>query len=149
MRTQKWDQRYMDLAKQVGSWSKDRGTKVGAVIVADAGQIIATGYNGFPRGVDDDVEARHQRPAKYQWTEHAERNAIYNAARSGVPTEGTTIYVPWFPCTDCTRAIIQSGIRLLVAYRPENDNPRWSEDFGVSLTMLTDAKVQIRWYTDE
>ena len=100
-----WDERFMEMARTIAGWSKDRSRKVGCVIVGPGKEIRASGYNGFPRDVNDDVEARHQRPAKYRWTEHAERNAIYNAARSGVSTMGCVIYLPWFPCMDCSRAI--------------------------------------------
>jgi len=58
------------------------------------------------------------RPAKYRWTEHAERNAIFSAARMGVSIVGATMYLPWFPCAECARAIVQSGIGALVAYQP-------------------------------
>jgi dCMP deaminase len=66
-------------------------------------EIRAIGDNGFPRGADDDLEARHARPAKHKWTEHAERNAIFAAARAGIPIDGCTMYLPWFPCMDCAR----------------------------------------------
>jgi dCMP deaminase len=73
------------------------------VIVRSDRLIRSVGYNGFVRGVDDDIASRHERPAKYSWIEHAERNAIYNAARFGVPLTGATCYVNWFPCIDRAR----------------------------------------------
>ncbi|MBT3703387.1 MAG: CMP deaminase, partial [Alphaproteobacteria bacterium] len=76
----KWDQRFLKLADEVATWSKDRSTQVGAVIVMKDRAPGPYGYNGFPRQIDDEAEERHNRPAKYKWTEHAERNAIYNAA---------------------------------------------------------------------
>src|ERR1700739_3518019 len=79
-----WDRRFMVLAASIGSWSKDRSAKTGCVIVGPDRLIRSTGFNGFVRGVDDEVAARHERPAKYSWTEHAERNGIYNAARLGI-----------------------------------------------------------------
>ena len=79
-----WDSRFMDLARHVGAWSKDRSRQVGCVVVGSDNSVRALGFNGFPRGLDDEKEQRHQRPAKYLWTEHAERNAIYSAARNGV-----------------------------------------------------------------
>src|SRR4051812_31931200 len=101
--TLKWDERFINLALHIAGWSKDESRKVGCLIVGPQGEIRSTGYNGFPRGVDDTLPGRNERPAKYQWTEHAERNAIYNAARVGTPLEGTSIYLPWFPCVDCAR----------------------------------------------
>ncbi|MCW8836697.1 MAG: CMP deaminase, partial [Rhodospirillales bacterium] len=76
----KWHVRFLQLAHQIASWSKDRSTKVGAVLVRPDRTPAPYGYNGFPRQVDDDIDDRHSRPDKYDWTEHAERNAIYNAA---------------------------------------------------------------------
>ncbi len=140
-----WDRRFLNLAKHVGSWSKDRNTRVGCVIVGPHKEVRSIGYNGFPRGLNDDLDERHARPAKYKWTEHAERNAIYNAARIGVPLDGCTMYLPWFPCMDCARAIIQSGIRTLVALRPNLQHPQWGEDFGLSLTLLEESGVEVRW----
>jgi dCMP deaminase len=106
-----WDLRFLRLAEHIGTWSKDRSTRVGCVIVGPHQEIRAIGCNGFPRGADDDLDARHARPAKYKWTEHAERNAIYNSARAGISIDGCTMYLPWFPCMDCARAIVQSGNR--------------------------------------
>ena len=79
-----WDEYFLTLCDAVALKSKDRSTKLGCVIVGVGHEVRSTGYNGFPRGVNDNVDARHQRPEKYKWTEHAERNAIYNAARCGV-----------------------------------------------------------------
>ena len=76
------DDRFMNLA-YVAEWSKDRSTKVGCVVIGPDREVRSMGYNGFPRGINDEIERRHARPDKY--TEHAERNAIYNAARVGVP----------------------------------------------------------------
>ena len=74
-----WDQYFFDIVNVVKEKSKDRSTKVGAIIVGPDQGVRSTGFNGFPRGVNDNVDARHERPAKYLYTEHAERNAIYNA----------------------------------------------------------------------
>src|SRR5580704_10834190 len=112
-----WDERFMGLAHHIAHWSKESGRRVGAVVVGPDKEIRATGFNGFPRGVRDDVPERHSREtgAKYLWSSHAERNAIYNAARIGVPLKGCVMYVPWFPCVECAKAIIQAGISELVA----------------------------------
>ena len=114
MFTEKWHYRFMDIAKLISTWSKDTSTKTGAVIVGPDKEIRATGYNGFVRGVDDDVFERFERPTKYDFFEHAERNAIYNACLCGTSVKGCVLYATHFPCTDCTRAIIQSGIKLVV-----------------------------------
>lgn len=140
-----WDRRFMALAQHVGTWSKDRSTRVGCVIVGPGNEVRSLGYNGFPRGLDDDMEERHVRPAKYKWTEHAERNAIYNAARLGISIDECKMYLPWFPCMDCARAIVQSGIRTLIAFPPDLQHSQWGEDFRLALELLEEAGVEVRW----
>jgi dCMP deaminase len=123
-----WNEYFFDMCKFVSQKSKDLHTKAGCVIVGPDNEVRSTGFNGFPRGVVDSVlkfsgifpadleytktivDARSQRPEKYVWTEHAERNAIYAAARMGTALKGCTIYVTGLPCFDCCRAIIQAGI---------------------------------------
>lgn len=141
----KWDQRFISVAKHISQWSKDRSTKVGCVIVGPDREIRTSGYNGFPRGINDDLDSRHERPAKYLWTEHAERNAIYNAARIGVALFDCTAYVPWFPCMDCARALVQSGITTVVAYKPNLDDPKWGNDFKNVVTLLEEVGVVVRY----
>ncbi|MGE0109319.1 MAG: cytidine/deoxycytidylate deaminase family protein [Bdellovibrionales bacterium] len=143
----KWDRRFMLLAHQVATWSKETGRHVGAVIVGTDNEIVSTGYNGFPRGVRDDVPERNSKEngAKYIWSSHAERSAIYNAARIGVSLRGTKIYVPWFPCANCAIAIIQSGIAEVVAYDPDLYDGRWASEFAISKTMFEEAGVKVRY----
>ena len=144
-----WDNRFMQLAKHIAGWSKDESKKIGAVIVGAGNEIVATGYNGPPRGVDDNVPERKERPAKYKYTAHAEANAVYNAARSGVSTLDCTIYICGLPpCNTCAHAIIQSGITCVVVetlHVPE----RWAESCGAGLEMLHEAGVEIRVYKEE
>jgi dCMP deaminase len=139
-----WDEFYMDMADKIASRSKDRSIKIGAVLVKD-GAIISLGYNGFPRGVSDNVDVRHERPAKYSYTEHGERNSIYNAARSGVSTLGSTMYTQGVPCADCARAAIQAGVSKLVAYYQADDTvmPKWKESCGIGREMLDEAGVEV------
>jgi dCMP deaminase len=138
-----WDSRWMALAQLVATWSKDRGRKVGAVIVGPDNEVRSTGFNGIPRGVDDDVEERHDAASgeKYLWVSHAERNAIYNAALLGVSTKGCTIYVPWYPCIDCAKAIVQSGIGRIVCFEPDLADSNWGKDFEKSLIILGEGNV--------
>jgi dCMP deaminase len=140
-----WDRRFMDLAQHVGNWSKDRSRQVGCVVVDTDNIVRAIGYNGFPRGLDDELDERHQRPAKYLWTEHAERNAIYAAARTGISLAGCRIYLPWFPCVDCARAIVQTGIAELIGMKPDLADAKWGDDFAIALEMLQEAKVAVRY----
>ena len=130
----------MDVAKLVASWSKDRSTQVGSVIVRDR-IIISTGYNGFPRGINDDIDERHERPLKYTYTSHAEENAIFNAARIGAKVSGAEMYITLHPCVGCTKAIIQSEIKRL--YISSSDNPRFLEEFKISDAMLEEVGVEI------
>jgi len=142
----KWDSRFIRLAREIASWSKDRSTRVGAVIVAEDKTPSSYGYNGFPRDIDDDAAERHERPDKYDWTEHAERNAIYNAARMGVALKGGTIYVTHIPCTDCARAIIQVGIVRVVADLNCMEGgfaDRWSEAAATTREMLAEADIPV------
>ena len=143
------DLRWLALAQHISSWSKDQSTQVGCVVVGSANQVLSLGYNGFPRGVNDTLDDRHERPLKYKWTEHAERNAVYNAARTGTSLNGSTLYVPFFPCADCARAIIQSGIKQVVSPLPssysEEFTKRWSTDFKISHEMFAEALVTVRY----
>lgn len=139
-----WNIRFMELADHIAQWSKDRSTKIGAVIVKDK-NIISTGYNGFPRGCDDDIEERHQRPQKYQWTSHAEENAIISAARHGQPTLDAEMYVNWFPCSKCAGQIINAGIKTIYCDK-EPDwslNDDWTNDFLISIQKLNEGGVKI------
>jgi dCMP deaminase len=138
-----WDRRFLELAAKIGSWSKDHSAKTGSII-ADRDRIIrSTGFNGFARGINDDVKERYERPAKYSWTEHAERNAIYNAARNGTAIANCTCYVNWFPCVDCARAIIQTGIARVVGLEPDRHDEKWGGDFRLALEMFSEAGVEV------
>lgn len=141
-----WDRRFLELATFIGAWSKDRSTQVGCVVVGPSNEIRALGYNGFPRGVDDSADHRHERPLKYRWTEHAERNAIYNALLSCTSLKGCRMYLPWFPCMDCARAIVQVGIAQLIAMEPDLSDGKWGEDFKEALELFAEAGVKVRYY---
>ena len=140
-----WDRRWMDLARLVATWSEDRSRKTGAVIVDGRNVPVSLGWNGFPRRVSGKVEERHARPAKYLWTEHGERNAIYNAAAVGAATAGCRIYLPWYPCSGCARAIIQAGLAEVIAVEPDWQDPAYAADFAVTREMLQEAGVHVRW----
>lgn len=140
--TNKWHNRFFQLAAHIAEWSKD-STKVGCVLVGTHNEILSTGYNGLPRGIDESADngTRLRRPTKYSWTEHAERNAIYNAARNGIRLGGSSIYTNWFPCSDCARAIIQCGIVRVVGTMPDN-HPKYGEDFNIVIKMLAEANIE-------
>ena len=137
----KWNMRFLEMAKMVGSWSKDPSTKVGAVIVDDNRRVVSLGYNGFPKGVADNnrLEDRNE---KYKMIVHAERNALLFATTS---VHDCTIFTyPFIPCPVCAGMIIQSGIRRIVSL--QTDNPRWQEDFEISRKMLEEAEVALIEY---
>ena len=122
-------QQYMEIAYATSRFSKDESTQVGAVIVGPTNEVRSLGYNGAPRGCRADEDSRGiTRPEKYFWYSHAELNAITNAARVGVPLDGSTIVVTHPPCMDCARAICQAGIKRVIAVRPSDDfRARWHE----------------------
>lgn len=143
---EQWYTRFLEVCNTVASWSDDRDRHVGAVIVGPVKVILATGYNGLPRGVSGADDARYDRKSgeKFFWVEHAERNAIYNAARSGTALQSSTIIVNRFPCADCARAIIQSGIATVVSPPlPENDGAL-DHSFDVAEVMLREAGITMK-----
>lgn len=145
-----WDEYFINIAEAIKKKSKDDSTKIGALIVGEDKQILSAGYNSFPRGINDDIPERQERPEKYYWFEHAERNAIYNAARLGVPLKGSTIYVTTgICCADCARGIINVGIVRVYMKKSSMDfsNPtKWEESGQRSIQMLIEAGVEIIYY---
>ena len=137
----KWDIRYLHLAEEIASWSKDPSTQIGAIAVGAKGQVLAQGYNGFPRGVDDDPLHYEDRETKYKYVVHAEMNVIYNATYNGTSLDGATLYVTGLPvCSDCAKGIIQVGIRRVVMI--EQDVPqKWIESWKTTVGMFEQAKI--------
>lgn len=147
----KWDRRFLLLAKEISSYSKDPSTRVGAVVVNDLGQVVGSGYNGFPRGVNDNEDRYLNRELKYKLICHAEQNAIWMA---GKEARGCKIYVyPSFAipnvCHECAKAVIQSGIKSVVGFMPEDFGAqdaravRWQESIDLARMMLEEAGVRI------
>lgn len=143
-----WKEYFRGIAHQVKLKSKDRYTQIGAVVVGKDNQIVSTGYNSFPRGIDDTLDVRQERPEKYYWFEHAERNSLYNAALIGVSTKGCTMYLTCgIPCSDCSRGIINSGISKIVCERVGGVvGNLWDEHAKRSLQMFNEAGVVIEYY---
>lgn len=144
----RWVEYFQELAHTIKKKSKDNNTQIGVVIVGKDKEIISTGYNSFPRGINDEVMKRQERPEKYYWFEHAERNAIYNAARIGVSTKGSTMYLSCgIPCADCARAIINAGItRIFVERNDYTKGPHWADSQERSWEMFDEAKVKVCFY---
>lgn len=143
-----WTEYFINIANTIKLKSKDKNTKIGVVIVGDNHEIVSTGYNSFPRGIDDDVPERQERPEKYYWFSHAERNAIYNAARIGVSTNGCTMYCTCdISCADCAHAIINSGIKKVVFTQSTKEWPdKWKESAERSIIMFKEAGVEVDFY---
>jgi dCMP deaminase len=138
----KWQARFIKLAEEIASWSKDVSSQVGSVIVRPDRTICSVGFNGFPRGVEDSQSAIANRDTKLLRTIHAELNAILSAKES---LAGYSIFVwPFQPCAQCAAAIIQSGITEV--YCPYSDHlahERWSESFKTALQMFDEAEVRL------
>lgn len=142
------DNHFIRLAyKHARAESTDPSTQNFALIVDPRDNcIISQGPNRFPKGVKE-TEARWQRPLKYSYVEHAERNAIYAAARQGISTLKTIMYCPWFACADCARGIIECGISEVVGHNAaiHKTRPDWQKSIDAALDMLCEAGVKLRF----
>src|SRR6056300_2067453 len=137
----KWDQRFLKLAEEVASWSKDPSRKIGAVAIGAKGQVLAQGFNGFPRGIDDSEERYNDRERKYELVVHAEMNVIYNATYNGVSLDGASLYVHGLPaCSDCAKGIIQVGIKRVVM-RDQEIPVLWQQSWTKTEDMFNEAGV--------
>jgi len=134
----KWDKRLLGLSQTISEWSQDPATKVGAVIASEDNRVLSVGYNGFPKGVDDDVERYKDRPLKLKLVCHAERNALDNAH---FDVSGATLYSTLFPCNECAKSVIQRGIVRVVTPRPNMEDNRfnWEE----AILMYKEANIKI------
>jgi dCMP deaminase len=135
----------MTLALVASLKSKDPSTQVGAVIIDNkTRKLVSSGYNGFPRYIDDD-QIPQTRPEKYLYVVHAELNAILHAQRE---LASCSLYATVFPCSECMKAIIQTGIKLVV-YLNDLDGADWEESKKATLKMAQLAGVKVsRFETD-
>jgi dCMP deaminase len=144
-----WTEYFLGLAEVVKLKSKDQSTQIGAVVVGEGKNVLSTGYNSFPRGLDDSLQERQERPEKYFWMEHAERNAIYNAALEGVSLKNSTIYLTsGLPCMDCARGIVNSGIKVVWCKRvcTTKNKEKWEESQMKSLQLLNECGIVVCYY---
>jgi len=141
----KWDERFIELAKLISTWSKDNSTRCGSVIVDKEHRVVSVGYNGFPRGCDDNDDIYSDRPRKLLRVVHAEANAILSARRS---VEECSIYVyPFTPCSQCMSLIIQSGIQQIITLHPSAGvSERWKESLEESEVMAKEAGILLRYF---
>ena len=144
-----WSKRYLNLAKEVSTWSKDPSRKIGAIAVGSKGQILSQGYNGFPRGIDDTLERYNDRETKYKYVVHAEMNVIYNATFNGVSLDGASLYVYGLPvCSECAKGIIQVGIKNVIIFTDDVVPEIWTEMYNLSWSMFIESGVQCEWIHD-
>lgn len=145
----KWHKRYLNIAKEISTWSKDPSRKIGAVAVGSKGQILSQGYNGFPRGINDDLWRLNDREVKYRYVVHAEMNVIYNATFSGVSLDGATLYVYGLPvCSECAKGIIQVGIKEVHVFVDQSIDTKWLESWDHTRSMFDEAGITVKAYFD-
>ena len=137
--------KYLMIASAIATLSKDPSTKVGAVILGPDGEGGPWGYNGAPRGCTADEDERiTTRPEKYLWIEHAERNALYTAARTGFRTIGGTMIVTHMPCMDCARGIVQAGIvKVICPVMSDEMYMRWKEQVDCAEHLFFECGVDL------
>ncbi len=142
-RIDKWDIRFLRLAREVSTWSKDPSTQIGVVLVQNR-RVVGTGFNGFPPGIADDKRL-HDRAEKLALVVHAELNAILQAGREA---RGATLYMWGFtsaPCRNCTKHVIAAGIDKVVSSGAPTP-PRWADDLRAAEETLEEAGVGLRFY---
>lgn len=142
--------KFLPIALAISSLSKDE-TKVGAVIIGPDGEGGPWGYNGAPRGCHADEDERmHIRELKLAHFEHAERNAIFAAARQGFATKGCGIVVTHFPCINCARAIVQAGLKWVLCPPPEGRFlERWGAEIELSRALFHECGIELKEVTHD
>lgn len=139
--TNKWDRRFLELARHVSQWSKDPSTKTGAVLVRPDRTIASVGYNGFAQGMRDDVSLYADRETKYSRVVHCEMNAVL-FCRDPLPLQGYTLYTTGPSCDRCAVHMVQAGIRRFVFAAPSDEQrKRWNVDRTMSYFSEVDAEV--------
>jgi len=144
-----WTEYFLNIAEVIKSKSKDNSTHIGAVIAGKGNEILSTGYNSFPRGIDDSLDERQERPEKYFWMVHAEMNAIINAARIGVSTNESKMYLTCgIPCSNCGKAIINAGISEIYCKKEDTtvNREKWDEESKRTLKMFEEAGIIVNYY---
>ena len=142
----KWDIRFVRIAREVASWSKDPQTQVCSIEVRNR-KIIATGYNGFPKTINDDLDRLKDRETKLKFTVHAEKNMIYNAVEHGVKLEGSTVYIWGLPtCEECWKGLVQVGVSRVVMPDIELEGGKWKEGCEFAKYHMQTSSINITEY---
>lgn len=138
----KWDTRFLELAKLVSTWSKDPSTQTGAVITDNERRVVSMGYNGFPSRLNDTPERLNDRPTKYSMIVHCEMNAVLNANQR---VDGCTLYTwPFLSCDRCATHMIASGITRVVApVLPERLYDRWLDSVTKTKSYFSEAGIEV------
>lgn len=142
----KWDSRFMQLARDVSTWSKDPRRQIGAVAVhPEDKRVLSTGYNGFPKWIRDDPQRMQDSVTKSKYMIHAELNCIFNAVYTGTSLRDTTLYVYGLPpCSECAKGILQVGIRKVVCeYETTAEDEKWEESFAHSQAMFNEGGIYL------
>jgi dCMP deaminase len=136
---------YSQLTYAISQFSKDPDKKVGSIFLhPKTFQILSTGYNGFPRKVNE-TNKRWKKPEKYKWVVHSEQNGIYNATLNGVKLKNSILFTTKFPCNDCAKGLIQAGIKQIYTYKPNLKHKTWGESMKISLKMFKETNIIIHY----
>ena len=140
----KWDKRWLEIAENISTWSKDPSTQIAAIAVKDK-RLIATGYNGFPRNIEDLDDRWNNREEKYKYVVHAEMNCIYNANYHNQSLKGATMYVVGLPvCHECAKGLIQVGVKRIVT--PQQDIPeKWQKSCRSAHLFFEEVGIKWDW----
>jgi len=138
-----WKDRYLNLAKEISTWSKDPSTQIGCVAIGNKGQVLSQGYNGFPRYFDDHKDLYKDREIKYKYIVHAEMNCIYHATLNGISLEGAKLFVYGLGvCHECAKGIVQVGIKEVFASCNQDKSKRWQESFNYTKNIFKKSGVK-------
>ena len=138
--------KFVPIARAMAGLSYDPSTQVGAVILDDDSNILSTGFNGFPRGVNDTPDRYRDREIKLKFIAHAEANAIAQAARVGARLlNSTLVLTALYPCSNCAKLIIQAGIKRVFAPQMPDDS-KWHDEKLISEVMFREAGTEVIIY---
>ena len=141
-----WDQRFMNMAREAASWSKDPSTQVGCVIVDQSRRVVSLGFNGLPAGMADTAARLLNRDLKLALTIHAEENALLFAGR---PVVGCVAFITRHPCAHCAAKLIQSGIGAVIYLSNPDFDRRWADNLAISGQALAEAGIPVLAITPE
>lgn len=138
----KWHKRYLSLAREISTWSKDPSRQIGAVAVSEKGRVLATGYNGFPRAIRDFPYLYEDRNHKYKRVVHAEMNCIYNATYNGVCLDGSSMYIWGLPmCSECAKGALQVGITAVYWATDIEVPKKWADSLQDTTDLFKEASL--------